>query len=108
MNESPPEYMAWYIEQMAQEDPLLAAEFRRGMIDVNMIPLIKEIGVPVLWVEGDRNPGLLPAWRQVLENNPSIRLVQVEGLGSGIGYLNPDGCIAEVKSFLVEVGVWPG
>ncbi len=107
INEYSPEYLEWYVDQMAQEDPFLAAEFRRGMIEVNMIPRIKEIGVPVLWVEGSPNSGLLPEWRQVLENNPGIRLVQVQGSGSGIGYVNPEGCLAEVKSFLLELRIWP-
>ena len=105
INELPPGYLEWYLNQMAQEDPLLTAEFRRGMIEVNMIPRIKDIGVPVLWVEGDPGSGLLPEWRQVLESNPRIRLVQVQGSGSGIGYVNPEGCIAEVKRFLLELYV---
>ena len=102
-----PEYNKWQQDEMAQEDPLNVAEFRRGMLEVNMIPIMKDIAVPTLWVDADRNPVLTPTWRQVIESQPKIRLVHVPWSGYGVGYGNSEACIAEVKSFLLGLGVWP-
>ncbi|MSO65376.1 MAG: alpha/beta fold hydrolase [Alphaproteobacteria bacterium] len=106
-DEFPPGYNDWYLDQMAQEDPFLYAKFRRGMIETNMLPLMKDIGVPVLWVEGDRNQVLIPAWREVVAHHPRIRLVQIPGSGFGVAYLHPEACVAEVRTFLTALGLWP-
>ena len=103
----PAGYTDWYLDQMAQEDPILVAKFRTGMIETDVRAAIKEIAVPTLWVEGTRTPVLIPAWRALVEANPRIRIVDIEGIGNAIAYRQPDECITAVRTFLSEHGLWP-
>jgi pimeloyl-ACP methyl ester carboxylesterase len=92
---------------MAQEDPILVAKFRTGMIETDVRATIKDIAVPKLWVEGTRTPVLIPAWRALVAANPRIRIVDIKGIGNAIAYRQPDDCIAAVRAFLSERGLWP-
>jgi pimeloyl-ACP methyl ester carboxylesterase len=106
-DEFPDGYGAWYLDQMAQEDPILVAKFRTGMIETDVRATIKDIAVPTLWVEGTRTPVLIPAWRALVAANPRIRIVDIKGIGNAIAYRQPDDCIAAVRAFLSERGLWP-
>jgi len=106
-DEFPPGYNDWYLDQMAEEDAVLVAKFRSGMIETDVRPRIPQIAVPTLWVEGDRVPALIPEWRALVAANPRIRIVDLPGLGNAIAYRQPEACVAEVKKFLAAQGLWP-
>ena len=105
MREEPKEYVDWYVDQIAQNDPLLAAEFYRGMGPVDMVPELKDIGAPTLYLEGTRDHLLPEDEREALVNAPNVRTVTLEGPGYDLGYARPDACAAEVVKFLEELGV---
>ena len=105
MKESPAGYVNWYIDQIAQNDPRLAAEFYRPMPQVDLLPLIKDVAVPTLYLEGDRDSMIRPEQMEVLRGSPKMRIVTIEGPGIDIGYARPDACAAQVKSFLLELGL---
>ena len=105
MREAPAGYVDWYVDQIAQNDPLLAAEFYRGMGPVDMVPELKDIGVPTLYLEGTRDALLPEDEREALVNAPNVRTVTLEGPSYDLGYARPRECAAEVTKFLEDVGV---
>ena len=105
--EAPRGYVEWYIDQISQNDPRLAAEFYRPMPEVDLLPLVKDIGVPTLFIDGDRDSSLQPNHRKALEQVANVRMVTIEGPGYDIGYARPDACAAQVKAFLRELGLLP-
>ena len=107
-DEYPPGFLEWRLDQMAQEDPRLCAEFRRGMLEVDMLSVLKDIGSPTLYIEGDRFSLNAPEWLAILEQNPLARVVSIEGPGAHIPYARPEACIAQVDAFLKKQGIRPG
>lgn len=109
-NEAPPGYVKWYLDEIAQEDARFCAEVRRaGSLGKgwDMLPLVKDIGVPTLYIDGDRDSHLIPEWRQILQQHPMVRMVRIEGPGYDMCYARPEACVAQVKAFLQELKVWP-
>ncbi len=103
-----PAYNAWYLDQMAQEDPLVYAAFRDSMVDINVIPLLKDIGVPVLWLDATNKPVLTEdAGADIIKSHPKIRFREIEGTGGQIAYQYPQVCVAEVRKFLENLNLWP-
>ena len=106
MRQAPRGYVDWYIGQISQNDPLLAAEFYRAMGSVDAVPWLEEIGVPTLYLAGSRGDAALREdEREALVNAPNVRPVTVDGPGYDLGYANPEGCAAEVLKFLTGLGV---
>ena len=56
MKEAPLGYVEWYMDQISRNDPLLTAQFYRAMPEVDLVPVIKDVGVPTLYL--GRGPGL--------------------------------------------------
>jgi pimeloyl-ACP methyl ester carboxylesterase len=105
MREAPSGYVDWYVDQIARNDPLLAAEFYRGMGSVDMVPELKDIGVPTLYLEGTRDQLLPEDEREALVNAPNVRTVTLEGPSYDLGYARPEACASEVTKFIEELGV---
>ena len=105
MNEAPSGYVEWYIDQISSNDSRLVAEVHQAMPTVDLTPVVKDIGVPTMYLVGDRDPVLTDEHRELLEQVPNVRLIPIEGPGIDIGYARPDACAAEVKVFLRELGV---
>ena len=103
--EAPPGFSEWYVDQVAQNDPLLAAAFYEPMPKVDALPLIERIGVPTMYLNGDRDFMASPEQLEPLTKNPLARVVTVEGPGYDVGYARPDACLVKVRQFLNEVGV---
>ena len=108
MKEAPAGYKEWYMDQISQNDPRLAAEFYRPMPNVDLLPLVKDIGAPTVYLDGNRDTMLPDAHREVLLQNPKARVVTIDGPGIDVGYARPDACAAQVMAFLKELGVLPG
>ena len=104
MKESSPEIAQWYIDQIAQNDPRLAAEFYRPMPDVDLLPEVNNIGVPCMYLDGDRGSQMPASHREALEGAPNARVVTIEGPGIDIGYARPEAASGQVLAFLREVG----
>lgn len=97
--------MEWCADQIAQNDPRLAAEFYRPMPQVDLLPLLEEISVPTLYLEGTRDFMNKPEYMKILEEVPNVRIATIEGPGIDIGYARPEACVDEVKAFLRKVGL---
>ncbi len=108
MREASQGYVNWYIDQIAQNDPLLAAQFYSGMGVVDMVPELKDIGAPTLYLEGTRDHLLAEDEREALVNAPNVRTVTLEGPGYDLGYARPEASAAEVTKFLEELGILSG
>ena len=98
-------YVDWYIDQISQNDPLLAARFYQGMRTVDAVPWLEHIGVPTLYLEGTRDLLLSDDEREALVSAPNVRTVTLEGPGYDLGYARPDACASEVLKFLTGLGV---
>ena len=106
MRDAPRGYVDWYIDQISQNDPLLAAEFYRAMGGVDAVPWMKDIGVPTLYLAGGSGDAALREdEREALVNAPNVRTVTVDGPGYDLGYARPQACAAEVVKFLTGLGV---
>lgn len=105
MREAPKAYVNWYVDQISQSDPLLAAEFYRGMAAVDFVPLLKDIRVPTLYLEGTRDRLITGDEREALVKAPNVRTVAVDGPSYDIGYARPEACAAQVQAFLTELRV---
>ena len=103
--EAPPGYVQWYADQIAQNDPRLAAEFYRPMPEIDALPLLKDIGVPTLYLTGDRDQMALPEHLEALRQNPKTRVASITGPGYDIGYARTEACLAEVRGFFRELGL---
>ena len=109
MQEAPQGYVDWYIDQISQNDPLLAAEFYQAMGAVDAVPWLKDIGVPTLYLAGaSGDTALREDEREALVNAPNVRTVTVDGPGYDLGYARPEACATEVLKFLAELGVFQG
>ena len=105
LREAPTGYVEWYKDQISQNDPRLAAEFFRPIPQVDLRPLAKDIGAPTTFLDGDRDTMLPAAHRELLLQNPNVRVATIEGPGIDIGYARPEACAAQVKAFLRELRV---
>ena len=105
MEESPPGLVAWYIDQLSQNDARNAAEFYRPMLQVDVSSQIKDIVVPTLYLDGDRDTMLTPDQQKEIQQHPKIRYVTIEGPGIDIGYARPEAATAHVKTFLTDLGL---
>ena len=108
MRDAPPGYVDWYIDQISQNDPLLAAQFYRGMRSVDAVPWLKDIAVPTLYLEGTRDLLLSADEREALVGAPNVRATTLDGPGYDLGYARPDACAAEVLKFLTGLGLLQG
>jgi len=75
------------------------------MPQVDVLPLIERIGVPTMYLNGNRDFMASPEQLEPLTKNPLARVVTVNGPGYDIGYARPDACLVQVRHFLTEVGV---
>jgi pimeloyl-ACP methyl ester carboxylesterase len=99
-------YVDWYVDQISQNDPLLAAEFYRAMGAVDAVPWLKDIGAPTLYLAGSSGDAALrEEERAALVNAPNVRTVTVDGPGYDLGYARPEACAGEVLKFLTGLGV---
>ena len=105
--DAPPGYVDWYTDQICQNDTRLAAEFYRGMQKVDLLPVIRDLGVPALYLEGDRDSMFKAEHREIMEHVANVRVVTIEGPGIDLGYARPDACATQVKGFLRELGLLP-
>jgi pimeloyl-ACP methyl ester carboxylesterase len=108
MREAPPGYVQWYVDQIARNDPRLAAEFYRPLSEADMLPLLEDIGVPMMYINGDRDFMIRADHLALLLANSNAQVVTVEGPGYDIGYARPKACLAEVRRFLQELGLLDG
>jgi pimeloyl-ACP methyl ester carboxylesterase len=98
--DAPTEQVDWYVEQLATSDPLLAAEFYRPMPEVDVLPLVSKIKIPMLYIDGTHHPMMPPDQLAELSKNPNITVATVDGPGIDIQYARPAACVATVLDYL--------
>jgi pimeloyl-ACP methyl ester carboxylesterase len=96
---APAAYRAWWVDQIAANDPVYLYAFHRPMENLDVHDLVSEIDVPALYIDGDRDSILAVEDVSWLSERTQVTRVVLDGPGIDIGYANPEGAIEEIRKF---------
>lgn len=97
-------YIEWWIDQVASNDPLISATFHQPFHDPWDWPsYLKRLGVATLCIDGTHDSMLSVEDRAILEANPNVTMLQIEGPGADLAFARPAECAREVLRFVREM-----
>ena len=100
-----PDWLEWSIAEH-DKTPRDIAIAQHAMIAAgNLLPRLNEVRAPVLVMAG-RNSSIATKEQmtEMQQQLPNAKLVFFEGYGQGIAFSAPDRCVAEMRTFLADIG----
>ena len=105
VSQAPPELGDWYCAEMDKTPPHVAIALHEVFASGDFWPRLPEVRVPTLILVGEKSPiARQEQMEQMRERLPNGRLVVFAGYGHGINLLAPERCVAELRSFLGQLG----
>ncbi len=94
----------WVVEEMDRTPPEVAAAMHGCFEEIDTVPLLPQVTVPVLLLSGDKSPIASAQQQTFADGLPNGRVELVTGVGHGVNLLQPERCARLAMEFWRSLG----